>query len=153
MEDIADRIKWVLEHRPLSSQREWSTAAGLSPNVVGHLARGTRGTRTTAETWERLARAAGVDVQWLRLGEGTPTPEERATPSDPYPTRVPVVAMARTMGVPEGAVAALLSERYHSGDPGADYWRRKLREYMHEARDLERDMLPDDDTFGEHEEG
>ena len=95
----------------------------------------------------KIAAGSGVSLAWLTTGAG-----ELAPHMDPYPTRAPVVAMAKAMGVPPGAIAALEMERLAEGDPGEDYWHRRLHEHIGKARALERVLLPDDDTFGEHEE-
>lgn len=70
---LRERMLWVLDNRDLT-QRSWSLAAGLSERHVSSiLTRSKTGEfRPDHATVVALAGAAGVDVQWLEDGVGSP---------------------------------------------------------------------------------
>lgn len=71
--NLRERMLWVLSNRDLT-QRSWSLAAGLSERHVSSiLTRSKTGEfRPDHATVVALAGAAGVDVQWLEDGVGSP---------------------------------------------------------------------------------
>lgn len=69
VETVADRLRWVLEHRGLTA-RGLSLAAGMSSNAVQKIFE--RGGSANAATLAALASAAKVSFAWLATGRGTP---------------------------------------------------------------------------------
>ena len=70
MSTLAERIRWILDHRPISAQA-LSMRAGLAPGHVGHFLYG-RVKNPRRDTLAAIAGAAGVSVAWLVDGEGEP---------------------------------------------------------------------------------
>lgn len=64
--------------RELGGEREIERRAGLAPGIVGHYRRKADPTR---QRLVKLAKGAGVSLQWLATGEGPKTPGE---PADGY---------------------------------------------------------------------
>jgi transcriptional regulator with XRE-family HTH domain len=152
---LRGRVRWVIDTERVKSAKWWSEQAGQSRGYVGRMTR--EDLSPTVDTLEKMAEVADVPLAWLRYGEGQPGVQiegVKLDPEDPYPTRGPVIAMAIKEGVPEGAIAALLAERKYGGDPGEEYWRKRLREQILEAKQLRRlldRLVEDDDTFGKDE--
>jgi transcriptional regulator with XRE-family HTH domain len=152
---LAERVSLAFKRSGFRSLRAWSSAAGLSEGYAEHVASGRRGKRPNAEHLRKLAEAAKVDPQWLMTGVGSPDREPPSTRlvvyDDPYPSRAPVLAMAKVKKVDAAAIAALEAERLKEsdGDPGEEYWRVRLRHYLAESRKLDREMRadPEDTAF------
>ena len=91
---LADRLRMVLEHTGLSPY-DLSKRAGLSGSHVANIIeRDAR--RTSTETIEKIAKAAGVSEEWLRKGVGAielvradPTIDDPAPPEPPARETIP----------------------------------------------------------------
>ena len=114
VDGIAARIREVLDARRWS-ERELSARAGLAPVHVGKiLDRG--GSRAGGETLAKIAKAAGVSLEWLVTGEGPRDLETRVEYTDDYPARAPLLAALRSSGDPfDAAVLAELKLTTYSG--------------------------------------
>lgn len=67
-----------------------------------------------------------------------------------YPSKAAVIAMAKAKGFDEAAIAALDSEVLKAAnDPGAEYWRGRLKFYIKESRAMDADMAEIDPIFDE----
>ncbi len=103
------------------------------------------------DTATKIATGSGVSVDWLMNGTGS-SGMMHVEPDDPYPSRAVVLAMAmEEKDVPPSAVAMLKADRFADGDPGEDFWHRRLLEHVRRARAFRhelREELADDDTFG-----
>jgi transcriptional regulator with XRE-family HTH domain len=145
---LAGRVKWCVESGRVPSAKAWGIAAGVSGGYVGRVLN--KNLKPAADKLEKLAAAANVPVRWLRFGEGAPDGAVTLELDHPYPTLLPVLAMAEKEGVAPSVLAALRAERCAGGDPGEEHWRRRLREQIREAKRLRKE-LDDDDTFGDKE--
>lgn len=65
---LAERLEKVLEHLDVTAY-ELSTRAGLSGSHIANIIK-RNAKRTSAETIQLIARAAGVSERWLAYGEG-----------------------------------------------------------------------------------
>jgi transcriptional regulator with XRE-family HTH domain len=74
-----------------------------------------------------IAEALGVTYDWLATGAG----EEG---QDPYPTRPPVIQMARELGVEEVVLKGIQAIRCGRGDPGEDFWWQQVRAHDTQVR-------------------
>lgn len=130
MKTPLERIRWVMKDKGWS-ERKWANEAKLKePSNVNKLIR-----RLIAKpgevpgdikTFVKLADAAGVSLDWLLLGRGTPYAES-TVPDDPkYPTRARVVLIGRLMDFPKAAIDAVLAFDAGDQDPGRDYWLQLL---------------------------
>lgn len=147
METLASRVNWLLQQTEMSA-RALSLKAGLSPNHVGMLARGTVATRPAHDTLAALARAAGVSVEWLASGEGEPRLEgaRAAQPGlhleyvERYPSRREAAAALAGL-VRQDAIDGVLRWHLHNEeDPGMAWWIERIKELARQA-DL-RDKSP-----------
>ena len=70
MADLADRLKWAMTDRNMGVL-QLADAAGLSRVAVTNYRRGAQsGARRGADSVQRMAKALGVDPDWLHTGEG-----------------------------------------------------------------------------------
>ncbi|MFA4900950.1 MAG: hypothetical protein WC563_15635 [Brevundimonas sp.] len=137
MKTQADRILWLLKTTKQKAE-PLSKAAGLNPkHLAGFLGRRVKedpDAKLSAETLDKLAAATGCNAEWLRTGNGEPG----LSTVDPYQTRRPIVAMAKSKGIDPHAVAALESEQRSDGrDPGETYWAGRLAEYVRISQNMD----------------
>lgn len=121
MELVLSTKKW--------SKRHWAELAGLaeSGHVGGLMRRMKKDPLRLAgdiTTYAKLADAAGVSLDWLVLGRGTPEGLAVSTPEDPrYPSRARVIVAARLLGrYSDEVIAAVLAHDAPASDPGVEYW-------------------------------
>jgi len=109
---VKDRVRVAREARGWS-KNELEKRAKVAVGYISRLEAGERGqTRgITDSTLEKLATALGVSSEWLRSGEGSMYAEER---QQPVPNRRLAEQIARDGGLPEAAIATVISR------PGAD---------------------------------
>ncbi len=129
---LLERMKEVLANNRWTG-REWARRAELGEeNHVNLLMRALRNGRERPgdmETWAKLASSAGVSLDWLVLGRGTPHAMQVEIIEDGrYPSRPRVLAVAHWIGFPDAAIRAV-SRHIPDGDddPGPDYWLRLLQ--------------------------
>ena len=152
MKTLAERIRWVLVHDLVENARQWSIAAGLTPqHVHTFLKRAELNAAADMErgTVEALATAARVAPAWLLTGEGmaplksTLAPEQQVTRDDRYANRASVHAKALATGwyAPE-ALRRLLAVRLQSAtDLEEDEWKDMLDGFQ---RDVKRGVMAPD---------
>jgi hypothetical protein len=104
---LGKRLQWVLDHRKerVGNQSQWALAANLDrSNVRVCIA---RNGSMRAEAVAALARVAGVSVEWLASGKGTPDDVPQMRAEDEYPARAIAIASAKNEALfSERAVAA-----------------------------------------------
>ena len=127
---LEERLRWVMGQRGWTMSG-WCIAAGLSE-------------RTTLDKYFRrikkrpdasmtiavlvpLAKAAGVSVDWLATGEGTPVPTPTQEPDARYPTRAQAIQAARVFLYEPEAIERVRLRDDFTRDPGLDYWLALLR--------------------------
>jgi transcriptional regulator with XRE-family HTH domain len=130
---LLERMHFVLKSKGWSG-REWARRAGLSEeNHVNALMLRMKNDAEgrlagDIETYAKLAKAAGVSLDWLVLGRGVPVGDAIEVSDDPrYPSRARVVVVAYWLGFPEAVIRAVLDHDAPSVDPGPDYWLRLLQ--------------------------
>lgn len=130
---LLERMQFVLDSKGWSG-REWARQAGLSEenhvnNLMLRMRKDTEGRLAgDIETYAKLAKAAGVSLDWLVLGRGVPVGDALEISDDPkYPSRARVVVVAYWLGFPEPVIRAVLDHDAPSVDPGPDYWLRLLQ--------------------------
>lgn len=124
------RLGRVNDERFDGVARQFSAKAGLSSTHVGQILRGETGKRIAASTIEALARAGDVDVDWLTHGSGDMGTFRQRTVEvdDRYPSRPAGARAARELGLPEAAVAEVLTWQLDSDeDPGSWWWLEQIR--------------------------
>lgn len=132
MDTVISRMRFIMELNDWS-EREWCRRAEIKePSNVNKLLRrmSEDPSRVSgdAKTFAKLAKAAGVSLDWLLLGVGTPTPESINFSGDGlYPTRPRVLLGAYVMGFPRAAIDAVLAHNELESDPGWEYWVRLLQ--------------------------
>lgn len=130
---LLERMREVMRMRQWS-EREWARRAGLKEEAnVNQIMRALRKDADaekiagTAAVWVALARAAGVSLDWLLTGRGSPHSFTVDVHDDPrYPSRARVIGVAHLLGFSEAAISALL-DHTPERDPGPDYWLRLLQ--------------------------
>jgi len=109
--EIAGRLRDAIEGAKasgrLKSQNDLEVKAQVGRGYVSRLVKGTRGTRMDLQLVQRLARALGVNYEWLAHGTG---PRHVATElvverDERYPNRGRAIARARAAKVDERAIA------------------------------------------------
>lgn len=153
---VWERIEKILASKDWR-QQDLCNAAGITDSALSVFkkrAAENPNARLSAETAGKIAMGSGVSVDWLMTGRGPAV--AWAEEIDPYPSRGDVLSSARAKGVDPHILDDLRREAFSSGDPGEKYWVDRLASRLRtDARvgdALERAMLPDDDTFGEHED-
>jgi transcriptional regulator with XRE-family HTH domain len=88
VDTLSDRVRWILDNTRSPSGEKWSgralsNAAGLKSSAhVGMIVRGTA-VDVKVDTLAAIARAAGVSLEWLSTGHGSPSgPEPSVHASD-----------------------------------------------------------------------
>ncbi len=131
MDTVAARIDWILKTKGLSA-RGLSLAASLSQSHVGQIRRGQIGVNASAEVLAKIADAAGVDVEWLISGRGSP--ERREPKGRPPEDRLQALenavaeGLARTPGRWSGYVVEMMRRAVRDTDLDCDAaeWERRL---------------------------
>lgn len=132
MDTVIERMQFVMDLKGWS-QREWCRQASIieESNVNKLIKRMREDPSRVAgdiNTFAKLASAAGVSLDWLVLGVGTPTSSTMEFSSDDrYPTRPRVLLGAFIMGFPREAIDAVLAHDGPAVDPGWEYWVRMLQ--------------------------
>ncbi len=128
METVLDRMEIVLTATGWS-KRHWAERAGLAES--GHVGGLMRRMKLNPDrlagditTYAKLAAAAGVSLDWLVLGRGTPNGIAAAVEEDSkYPSRARVVVAARLLGrYSDEVISAILAHNDPSSDPGIEFW-------------------------------
>lgn len=111
------------------SKRRWAELAGLaeSGHVGGLMRRMKKEPGRLAgdiTTYAKLAAAAGVSLDWLVLGRGTPDGLADFAEEDlRYPSRARVIVAARLLGrYSAEVIAAVLAHNDPPSDPGVEFW-------------------------------
>jgi len=138
---LASRVAWVIKSGRVKTALGWSEKAGLSRSYVNNIKNG-KNPKPTLDTIERMAKTADVDREWLLTGRGTPI-KHVMDPTEAYPSLAPIVALARAEGVSDGAVSALLAEKHVDGDPGEEYWKKRLIEQIRMVQVVRRAVRDD----------
>lgn len=127
VETILARMKFVMKLRGWS-ESEWNRRAEMKERsnlnkLLKRLETHPDEFPGDAKTLQKLADAAGVTMDWLALGRGTPLAADFVVSDDArYPSRPGVALAAFLMGFPRKAIDALLAHEFAGADPGADYW-------------------------------
>jgi hypothetical protein len=116
------------------SAREWARQSSLKEEanvsqIMRALAKSDDPEKVfgTGAFWVALSRSAGVSLDWLLTGRGSPYSFTVEVHDDPrYPSRARVIGVAHLLGFHEAAIQALLSQAPER-DPGPDYWLRLLQ--------------------------
>jgi transcriptional regulator with XRE-family HTH domain len=82
---LAERLEKVLEHLDITAY-ELSIRAGLSGSHIANIIK-RNAKRTSAETIQLIARAAGVSERWLSFGEGSMHDESSTPEASDVPPR------------------------------------------------------------------
>jgi transcriptional regulator with XRE-family HTH domain len=125
---LAERVKSILEEMQIS-RRELSRRAGLHPSHVEQLT-ANRVARPSQDVLDKIARAAGVSLEWLATGTGP-----RTRTSDAVPAIVLQIASAEGYSDLEAEVAASLIRGLPHGELSED----AARELLERARLARRD--------------
>lgn len=132
MDTVISRMRLVMDLRGWS-EREWCRQAGVKEEsnvnkLIKRMSEDPTKVAGDANTFAKLAKGAGVSLDWLLLGIGAPTPESiDFTTHDHYPTRPRVLLGAFIMGFPRAAIDAVLAHNGPESDPGWEYWVRLLQ--------------------------
>lgn len=142
---LKDRIELILASRGWSV-RAYARASGVGHSYIALLRKGERGARGPSRSiLEKLAKAADVDVEWLRTGKGEPggglvlpggAPPEG---TDPYPNRAQALALLKGLAAPQ-VEEALRQEKPSKGDWSLEAWLDRARELQKIFEALERDL-------------
>ncbi len=142
---LKDRIDLILESRGWSA-RAYARESGVGHSYIALLHKGKRGARgPSTAILEKLSKAAGVDVEWLRTGKGEPggglilpgcPPPEG---SEPYPNRAQALALLKGLAAPQ-VEEALRQEKPSKGDLSLEKWLERARELQKIFEALERDL-------------
>ncbi len=130
MKTPLERIRWVMNDKQWS-ERKWAAEAKLKePSNLNKLIKRLKDRPDEVpgdiKTFVKLADAAGVSLDWLLLGRGTPYAEPVVADDPKYPTRAKIVMIGRLMDFPQAAIDAVLAFDAGATDPGRDYWLRLL---------------------------
>lgn len=132
MDTVISRMRLIMELKGWS-EREWCRLAGIKEEsnlnkLIKRMSEDPTTISGDAKTFAKLAKAAGISLDWLLLGVGVPTPESiDFTTDDHYPTRPRVLLGAFIIGFPRAAIDAALVHNEPESDPGWDYWVRFLQ--------------------------
>lgn len=139
VDTLLSRIEWVIAQGRVASGRAWAMSAGLSPSYIGTLLtrlRASPDADARREEIGKLANAAGVSVEWLVTGVGSPDGERVTERDERYPSRAAAARFARDAGLDEKAIALVLKERLDADtDPGAMWWLEEIKRKHAELHD------------------
>ena len=145
-----------------SALRDARIARGLTQTVLADRLRVAQTTISRIESGEitptdklaaALADALGISTDIVTSSTVPGPKREDAAPmaataehtmQDDYPSRAPVLAMARELGAPPAAIAAVLALRPER-DPGETYWEDRIAHYAARAASLSRRLTPPSD--------
>lgn len=116
--DLGDRVKSTRLRRGFGSA-ELDRAAGVPQGTTSRLESKQRGKwGGTATTVARVAKALGVNMEWLMTGAG---PMEEPI-EDPIPNRALAASIARDGGIDEAAIQAVLALPIKSPETRTVLW-------------------------------
>lgn len=150
MQTFADRLSFLVQRSGLS-ESAWCRKVGIARSYVGMVRSGQIVGPRAAQA-AKIAKAEGLDVQWLVSGTGTPPPGLYGlapVDDDPLPERQQVIGMARRLApdenadVLEAAITAFRGQEYAGPRPTLDALVDDFRVCVRLARKLQRGLLED----------
>jgi len=130
-ETVFDRIALILKMNGWKYEAALLRAADLPKNTITR--QRTREGGFSTDTLERMARAGGVDLEWLQTGKGSASPKLADLPADPrYPSRPIALRAAELEGVGPAVIRKVRAINHFDRDPGPFRWMDIIRGH-HEA--------------------
>lgn len=127
VETLLDRIRLVMQMKGWN-ESQWAKLAELKERsnvnkLIKRLEANPGEIVGDLKTFAKLAKAAGVSLDWLVLGRGSADLVTFTVVDDPkYPTRPNVIFAGYILRMPQAAIDAVQAVDAGPTDPGRDYW-------------------------------
>jgi len=121
---FSQRLSFALARLGVS-KKELERRAALSSGTVSRYTNGARGGNVGADVSTRIAKALGINHEWLIHGEGEMLAPTTVAPRDPHPNRSPVLETEAFKSA-HPQVQEWLASRVLPKDMSTENWLRAL---------------------------